>query len=93
MFVPVWIIVANFVLIAVLLLWSLSRSSSGGDMLDRQRRDAPPAVADEHAVMTRPEVVDALQRGRKIEAIRHVRAATGLGLKAAKQLLERHAPR
>jgi len=42
-----------------------------------------------------PRVVDALRRGRKIEAIKEYRAATGTGLKEAKDYveeLERRAP-
>ena len=35
-----------------------------------------------------PEVVDALQRGKKIEAIKSYRSATGLGLKEAKESIE-----
>jgi ribosomal protein L7/L12 len=35
-----------------------------------------------------PDVVDAMQRGRKIEAIRLLRAHTGMGLKAAKEAVE-----
>ena len=44
----------------------------------------------EAALMAIPEVRSALERGRKIEAIRHVREATGMGLKEAKQLVERN---
>jgi ribosomal protein L7/L12 len=35
-----------------------------------------------------PEVVDALQRGKKIEAIKSYCSATGLGLKEAKESIE-----
>jgi|GEM_PF-1595687 len=48
----------------------------------------PPSA--EAALMAIPEVRSALERGRKIEAIRHVREATGMGLKEAKQLVERN---
>lgn len=34
------------------------------------------------------EVVRALEAGRKIEAIKHYRAATGVGLKEAKEFIE-----
>jgi ribosomal protein L7/L12 len=34
------------------------------------------------------EVVDALQRGQKIQAIQHYRKATGVGLKKAKDFIE-----
>lgn len=33
-------------------------------------------------------VVEALERGKKIEAIKHYRAATGLGLREAKEFVE-----
>ena len=36
-------------------------------------------------------VIDALQRGQKIEAIKLLREAEGLDLKAAKERVERHA--
>jgi Ribosomal protein L7/L12 C-terminal domain len=35
-----------------------------------------------------PNVVDALRRGKKIEAIKHYRQATGVGLKEAKDVIE-----
>jgi ribosomal protein L7/L12 len=35
-----------------------------------------------------PNVIDALQRGKKIEAIKHYRNATGVGLKEAKEVIE-----
>ena len=35
-----------------------------------------------------PDVVDALQRGEKIEAIKSYRSAAGLGLKEAKDFIE-----
>jgi ribosomal protein L7/L12 len=34
------------------------------------------------------DVVDALQRGNKIQAIKHYREATGIGLKEAKDFIE-----
>jgi len=34
------------------------------------------------------EVVDAVQRGQKIQAIKHYREATGVGLKEAKDFIE-----
>lgn len=37
-----------------------------------------------------PQVQQALQRGNQIEAIKLLRAATGLGLKEAKQLIDAH---
>ena len=37
-----------------------------------------------------PEVVDALRRGNKIEAIKRLRTATGLGLAEAKDRIEAH---
>lgn len=37
-----------------------------------------------------PDVLEALQQGRKIEAIKRLREATGLGLKEAKDMVEAH---
>ena len=45
--------------------------------------DEKPALPD--------EVIDALQRGRKIEAIKRLRAAESLDLKAAKDRVDRYA--
>lgn len=36
----------------------------------------------------RDQILDALSRGKKIEAIKHYRAATGAGLKEAKDYVE-----
>jgi ribosomal protein L7/L12 len=37
-----------------------------------------------------PEVMEALRRGNAIEAIKHLRKASGLGLKEAKETVEAH---
>lgn len=37
-----------------------------------------------------PEVLDALRRGQPLEAIKRLRAAGGLGLREAKQLVDAH---
>ncbi len=39
-----------------------------------------------------PAVIEAMQRGRKIEAIRLLRAASGMGLKEAKEAVEALGP-
>ncbi|GAA0276447.1 hypothetical protein GCM10009127_16430 [Alteraurantiacibacter aestuarii] len=92
MFVPLWIIIANAMLVAFLITRAMR--SGGGDMLERQRRTAPThSAADEHRLMTLPQVQQAMANGHKIEAIRHVREASGMGLKDAKQMVERHFPR
>ena len=54
---------------------------------------APPTAqprADASASMLPEEVQDALASGNKIEAIKRLREATGLGLKEAKDLVEAH---
>jgi ribosomal protein L7/L12 len=88
MFVPVWLLaLAALVFLAVL---RLAFARRGGDMIERQRQDAPPIpAADEAALLARPEVAAPLAAGRKIEAIREVRRLSGLGLKEAKELVER----
>lgn len=102
MFVPLWLIALAAA--GLLLLAWLAFRRSGGDMIERQRRDAqswsappsPPshrAVApptpDEQALFALPEIRAALERGNKIEAIKLVREQTRLGLKEAKELVER----
>ncbi len=39
-----------------------------------------------------PQVLDALQRGQKIEAIKLLRELKGVGLKEAKDAVDRHKP-
>lgn len=99
MFVPLWLLGGLFILTALLALVVI-RKTGADDMISQQRRDTPPPppparppIVDEQALMALPEVVAALERGNKIEAIKHVRLASGLGLKAAKDLVERQSAR
>jgi ribosomal protein L7/L12 len=46
-------------------------------------------AADEAALLARPEIAEPLAAGRKLEAIKAVRKASGLGLKEAKELVEK----
>lgn len=64
----------------------------------KQAKDGVEAQRPANVAATRPEasftklpadVVDALQRGRKIEAVRLLRQHTGLGLKDAKDAVDR----
>ncbi|WP_305095687.1 ribosomal protein L7/L12 [Croceibacterium aestuarii] len=91
MFVPLWILVPA----ALLLLVLLARALSGGsrDMIERQRAATFEPGSDHLTVLAQPEVQEALRAKRKIEAIKLVRERTGLGLKEAKLLVERQAPR
>lgn len=99
MFVPLWILVLAGIALAILALAAVSRARSGGDMIERQQRDAVrsplrarSALAlqpDDEAVLAVPEIRFALAGGQKIEAIKLVREHTGLGLKEAKELVER----
>jgi len=68
-------------------------------MIERQRRATPrlsptpsPISTDQRTVLASSEVRAALAGGNKIEAIKLVRERTGLGLKEAKDLVERGAP-
>ena len=86
MFVPLWILVPAI----LLLLWLLSRAfGNRGDMIERQRRAAtlvsPELLAQ---ALADPEIRAAIEGGHKIEAIKLVRARTGLDLKGAKDLVE-----
>lgn len=57
--------------------------------LERATRPALPASAAELPAELQEQVWRLVQRGKKIEAIRVVRDRTGLGLKEAKELVER----
>jgi|SRR5688500_17561008 len=101
MFVPLWQLAVFGVVVAVLAILVIGalRRRSGGEMIDRQQREArriatksSPAVAlhpDDEAVLVIPEIRLALAGGQKIEAIKLVREHTGLGLREAKELVER----
>jgi len=94
MFVPLWLIGLTVAL--VLVLGTLAFRRGGSEMLDRQRRASPhlaptpaPVSTDQRTVLASPEIRAALARGDKIGAIKLVRDRTGLGLKEAKELVER----
>lgn len=91
MFVPVWLIVLTLALL-VLLAGVAVRGGRSGEMIERQRRASPAPNSDQLALLASSEVRDALERGSKIEAIKLVRERTGLGLREAKELVERAAP-
>jgi ribosomal protein L7/L12 len=91
MFVPLWLIGLTLVLLAVLAALAFRRRGAG-EMIDRQRRATRIASSGELAALASPEVRAALGGGRKIEAIKLVRERTGLGLREAKELVERHSP-
>ena len=56
----------------------------------RQREVAPDTTrSDVEALLAVPDIRDALQKGRKVEAIKLVRERAGIGLKEAKELVER----
>ena len=86
MYVPLWLI--GVVAVAFLVLLRLV-FRGGGEMIERQRRPAPMPTAGQAALLARPDVAAALAAGHRIEAIKLVRAASGLGLKEAKELVER----
>ena len=99
MFVPVWLLALAGVAFVVLAWLALRRG--GGEMIQGQQRDArriashAPAhrtapLPEEAALLAVPEIRAALAQGQKIEAIRLVRERSGLGLKEAKELVERH---
>lgn len=96
MFVSMPVIIAVAGVILLLLFLLVRRGSS--DMIERQRREAargrshapkPINRADEAELLAEPEIREALDGGHKIEAIKLVRERTGLGLKEAKELVER----
>ena len=101
MFVPLWLLALAGVAF-VLLVWLAFRPRGGGEMIQGQQRDARRTASHSpthgavsqsgEAAILVPEIRAALARGQKIEAIRLVRERTGLGLKEAKDLVERHQP-
>ncbi len=91
MFVPLWLIVV--VLVALVLLAGLAfRGGRSGEMIERQRRASPAPTFDQLAILASAEIRGALEQGNKIAAIKLVRERTGLGLREAKDLVERAAP-
>jgi len=95
MFVPLWLIILN-VLIVFVLLGKVLRGSGDGDMIEQQRQQAAPAVRPQsheaQQLLARPDIAQALREGRTIQAIKLVREATGMGLKQSKQLVDGHKP-
>ena len=87
MFVPLWILIPAALLLFVLL--SRAISSGSRDMIEKQRAAVFEPGSDHLTVLAQPDVQAALMNRRKIEAIKLVRERTGLGLKEAKQLVER----
>ena len=88
MYVPLWLIVVVLAVALVAYVFFL-QGRGGGEMIERQRRTTPPPPADHEKVLASPDVRAAIAQGHKIEAIRLVRERTGLGLKEAKDLVER----
>jgi ribosomal protein L7/L12 len=99
MFVPLWLLALAGIALAILAVVVVFRARSGGEMIQHQQRDAhriaphprpaPALQPDDEAVLAIPEVRLALAGGQKIEAIKLVREHTGLGLREAKELVER----
>jgi hypothetical protein len=93
MFVPLWILVPAALLLLFLLVRPLLRSR--GDMIERQRRatgdlalNHPPRPGEPDP-MSDPQIRAAIEGRRKIEAVKLARERYGLGLKEAKDLIER----
>ena len=92
MFVPMWLLGLTALAFAVLARLAFARRGATGpaEMIEQQRRATPTlAAGEEAALLARPEIAQPLAAGRKIEAIREVRRISGLGLKEAKELVER----
>jgi ribosomal protein L7/L12 len=88
MFVPLWLLTLAGVAFAILAFLAF-RSRSSGDMIERQRRASPVPSGDQLEALASAEVRAALVGGNKLEAIKLIRERTGLGLKEAKELVER----
>jgi len=89
-----WIIGLSFVFILIAII---RRRGGDGDMLDQQRREhlgtqtRPASITsiDEAELRNDPQIRQLLDSRKKIAAIKLVRQRTGLGLKEAKELVER----
>lgn len=93
MFIPVPALIALVAIFLMLVIVLARRSSRGRDDLlrppahmARPRRNAPARITLAPDVMQ--QVAELLAQRRKIEAIKLVREATGLGLKEAKDFVE-----
>jgi hypothetical protein len=104
MYLPVPALVAIAIAFLVLLLLALRRRSADRDLIAPPRTGSPPPAPRAEPRRAWPagappigdlaaeidaEVRAALAAGNKIEAIKLVRAATGLGLAEAKEMVER----
>ena len=104
MFVPMPVLAAIGIAFLVLLLLAFRRRSSDRDLIAPPRMGPPPparralsqsawpagaAPIGDLAAELDGEVRALIAAGRKIEAIKLVRASTGLGLAEAKGLVER----
>jgi large subunit ribosomal protein L7/L12 len=83
-----WIL--GFLVFALmLLLEQVLRLRRRVQQLERANRPALPTSAADLPAAVQEKVWRLVQAGKKIEAIRVVRDGTGLGLKEAKELVER----
>lgn len=94
-----WWILFPLILLAMAIIARMLRVRGNrlDDMIERQRResDRPPISLRDHGVLDgnildEPEILREIARGHKIEAIKLVRERFGLGLKEAKDLVDRH---
>jgi len=87
---------------AAIVVWSLFlvlagfvygyRKAKAHTLAGRENLDGPPPMPLDPPRLagdTRARIEDAMRRGRKIEAIKILREQTGLGLKEAKEHVER----
>ncbi|HEY5723537.1 MAG TPA: ribosomal protein L7/L12 [Allosphingosinicella sp.] len=95
MYVPLPVLAAIGISFLALLLLALRRRSGDRDLIAPPRSAQPPAwPSGALPIGTAPPELEAelralLAGGRKIEAIKRVRAVTGLGLAEAKDMIER----
>lgn len=94
MFVPLPLLIAGALLILVLIAMLLRRRAQDPLLGGGRRPLPPPAARGDPVVVTLPpdtdrEVRALIAHNRKIEAIKLVREATGLGLRDSKEFVER----
>lgn len=74
--------------VMLLLVWKLVRRGSGRDLIAPPAMPEPRVSPQDLPPGLEGEVRALIAERRKIEAIKRVREATGLGLKEAKELVE-----
>ncbi len=90
MYVPLHILVAIAAAVTILLVMLLRRDRGRDDLMGTPRKSTPrqPPPRIEIPPALAADVQALIARGQTIEAIKHVRRVTGLGLKESKDVVD-----